>query len=86
MLKESEFFRVVVAITPELKESEFFFVCSGCINTFVTVYLEDGVRKGLYRGLSINYLRVIPQVAVMFSVYELTKQFLSSDMTTERSE
>lgn len=61
-------------------------MCSGCINTFVTVYLEDGVRKGLYRGLSINYLRVIPQVAVMFSVYELTKQFLSSDMTTERSE
>lgn len=59
---------------------------SGCINTFVTVYLEDGVRKGLYRGLSINYLRVIPQVAVMFSVYELTKQYLSSDMTTERSE
>ena len=60
--------------------------CSGCINTFVTVYMEDGVRKGLYRGLSINYLRVVPQVAVMFSVYELTKQFLSQEVTSSRSE
>lgn len=59
---------------------------SGCINTFVTVYMEDGVRKGLYRGLSINYLRVVPQVAVMFSVYELTKQFLSQEVTSPRSE
>lgn len=59
---------------------------SGCINTFVTVYMEDGVRKGLYRGLSINYLRVVPQVAVMFSVYELTKQFLSQELTSPRSE
>ena len=55
---------------------------SGCINTFVTVYMEDGVRRGLYRGLSINYLRVVPQVAVMFSVYELTKQFLSQEVTS----
>jgi len=59
---------------------------SGCINTFVTVYMEDGVRKGLYRGLSINYLRVVPQVAVMFSVYELTKQYLSQEVTSPRSE
>ena len=48
--------------------------------------MEDGVRKGLYRGLSINYLRVVPQVAVMFSVYELTKQFLSQELTSPRSE
>lgn len=61
-------------------------ICSGCINTFVTVYMEDGVRKGLYRGLSINYLRVVPQVSVMFSVYELTKQFLSQEVTSPRSE
>ena len=48
--------------------------------------MEDGVRKGLYRGLSINYLRVVPQVAVMFSVYELTKQYLSQEVTSPRSE
>lgn len=48
----------------------------GCISTFVTVYTEDGIKCGLYRGLSINYLRVCPQIAVMFTVYELTKQLL----------
>ena len=45
--------------------------------------MEDGVRRGLYRGLSINYMRVVPQVAVMFSVYELTKQLLLSEETTK---
>lgn len=59
---------------------------SGCITTFITVYMEDGVRKGLYRGLSINYLRVVPQVAVMFSVYEVTKQLLNDSTLKERSE
>lgn len=59
---------------------------SGCINTFVTVYMEDGIRKGLYRGLSINYMRVVPQVAVMFSVYELTKQFLEKGPTSGQHE
>lgn len=59
---------------------------SGCINTFVTVYMEDGIRKGLYRGLSINYMRVVPQVAVMFSVYELTKQFLEKGPTSGERE
>ncbi|KAK3707526.1 hypothetical protein QZH41_018493 [Actinostola sp. cb2023] len=47
-----------------------------CISTFIAVYTEDGVRHGLYRGLSINYLRVCPQIAVMFAVYEMTKQVL----------
>lgn len=50
-----------------------------CITTFITVYTEDGIRHGLYRGLSINYLRVCPQIAVMFAVYEMTKQFLHGD-------
>ncbi|EDO31058.1 predicted protein [Nematostella vectensis] len=48
-----------------------------CINTLVNVYKDDGIRRGLYRGLSINYLRVCPQVAIMFGVYEVTKQFLN---------
>ncbi|XP_001629216.2 graves disease carrier protein homolog [Nematostella vectensis] len=50
---------------------------STCINTFISVYTEDGIRRGLYRGLSINYLRVCPQVAVMFAVYEVVKQLLT---------
>mgnify|MGYP002260102063 CR=1 FL=1 len=61
-------------------------VYSGCISTFVTVYTEDGLRKGLYRGLSINYMRVVPQVAVMFSVYEIIKQVLNDSTVNARSE
>lgn len=51
---------------------------SHCLSTLKTVYTEDGIRRGLYRGLSINYLRVVPQVSVMFGVYELSKQLLIS--------
>lgn len=41
------------------------------------VYQSDGVIRGLYRGLSINYLRAIPMVALSFSVNELMKQALN---------
>ena len=54
---------------------------SCCLQTLKTVYTEDGVRRGLYRGLSINYLRVVPQVSVMFGVYELSRQLLTTAQT-----
>ena len=38
------------------------------------IYREDGVTRGLFRGLSINYLRAIPQVAISFCAYEKLKQ------------
>ncbi|XP_077999776.1 solute carrier family 25 member 16-like [Glandiceps talaboti] len=44
--------------------------------TLVTVYNKDGIVHGLYRGLSINYLRAIPQIAVSFTIYEFMKQVL----------
>ena len=44
-----------------------------------TIYKEHGIVKGLYRGMSINYLRAIPMVAVSFSTYELMKQMLELD-------
>lgn len=47
--------------------------------TLKTIYKENGVVKGLYRGMSINYLRAIPMVAVSFSTYELMKQMLNLD-------
>ena len=43
------------------------------------IYREDGVVKGLYRGLSINYLRAIPMVALSFATYEVVKQALHLD-------
>ncbi|XP_070544250.1 solute carrier family 25 member 16-like [Ptychodera flava] len=47
---------------------------SNVFRTLRTVYRQNGIVKGLYRGLSINYLRVVPQVAVSFATYELMKQ------------
>ncbi|KAJ8945568.1 hypothetical protein NQ314_009189 [Rhamnusium bicolor] len=51
----------------------------GMISTLSKIYNDHGVMKGLYRGMSINYMRAIPMVAVSFSVYELCKQILELD-------
>jgi solute carrier family 25 protein 16 len=49
------------------------------ISTIALIYKENGVFRGLYRGMSINYLRAIPMVAVSFTTYELLKQMLDLD-------
>ncbi|CAG7827662.1 unnamed protein product [Allacma fusca] len=51
----------------------------GMLQTLQIIYKENGISKGLYRGMSINYLRAIPMVAVSFSTYELMKQMLNMD-------
>ncbi|KAK7806781.1 hypothetical protein U0070_026124 [Myodes glareolus] len=43
--------------------------------TMKYVYGHHGIRKGLYRGLSLNYIRCIPSQAVAFTTYEIMKQF-----------
>ncbi|MGH0157541.1 UNVERIFIED_CONTAM: hypothetical protein FKN15_066458 [Acipenser sinensis] len=45
-------------------------------NTLKHVYTTYGVKKGLYRGLSLNYIRCIPSQAVAFTTYEFMKQTL----------
>ncbi|XP_034945813.1 graves disease carrier protein-like [Chelonus insularis] len=52
---------------------------SNMLSTLKLIYLENGIVKGLYRGMSINYLRAIPMVSVSFTVYEITKQILGLD-------
>ena len=49
------------------------------VATLKLIYAENGVIKGLYRGMSINYLRAIPMVAVSFATYEKVKQSLKLD-------
>ena len=39
----------------------------------VLTYKENGIRRGLYRGLSLNYLRAMPMAAVSFTTYEFLK-------------
>ena len=51
----------------------------GMVDTLRLIYKENGITRGLYRGMSINYMRAIPMVAVSFSTYELTKQLLGLD-------
>ncbi|KAI5154786.1 Graves Disease Carrier Protein [Manis pentadactyla] len=49
--------------------------CLTMWETMKYVYGQHGIRKGLYRGLSLNYIRCIPSQAVAFTTYELMKQF-----------
>jgi solute carrier family 25 protein 16 len=49
------------------------------VSTIALIYKENGVWRGLYRGMSINYLRAVPMVAVSFSTYEILKQLLDLD-------
>ncbi|XP_054721054.1 solute carrier family 25 member 16-like [Uloborus diversus] len=55
----------------------------GLVTTLVLTFREDGIAKGLYRGMTINYLRAIPMVAVSFTTYEVTKQLLGLDTGIE---
>ncbi|NXD67975.1 GDC protein, partial [Eolophus roseicapillus] len=50
--------------------------CLTMVQTLKYVYRQHGIRRGLYRGLSLNYIRCIPSQAVAFTTYELMKQFL----------
>ncbi|XP_076830394.1 solute carrier family 25 member 16 [Brachyhypopomus gauderio] len=50
--------------------------CLTLIKTLQHVYSRYGVKKGLYRGLSLNYIRCVPSQAVAFTTYEFMKQVL----------
>ncbi|XP_068597324.1 solute carrier family 25 member 16 [Brachionichthys hirsutus] len=50
--------------------------CTSLSKTLTYVHRQYGVKKGLYRGLSLNYVRCIPSQAVAFTTYESMKQVL----------
>ncbi|XP_063243359.1 solute carrier family 25 member 16-like [Bacillus rossius redtenbacheri] len=52
---------------------------SGMVKTITLIYRQHGVLRGLYRGMTINYLRAVPMAAVSFTTYELMKQLLGLD-------
>mmetsp|Transcript_72204 Transcript_72204/g.165407 ORF Transcript_72204/g.165407 Transcript_72204/m.165407 type:complete len:320 (-) Transcript_72204:45-1004(-) len=37
---------------------------------------EEGVRRGLYRGLTLNYIKTVPNVAIYMSLYDVVKNRL----------
>lgn len=48
------------------------------------VYRDDGISKGLFRGMTVNYLRIMPMVGVSFTAYETLKQALGLDTGFDR--
>ncbi|XP_076223441.1 solute carrier family 25 member 16 isoform X2 [Nomia melanderi] len=47
------------------------------LQTIRMIYQENGIVKGLYRGMSINYLRAVPMLSVSFTTNEVMKQILN---------
>ncbi|XP_061601476.1 graves disease carrier protein isoform X1 [Cololabis saira] len=50
--------------------------CVSPMKTLKYVYEKFGIKKGLYRGLSLNYIRCVPSQAMAFTTYEFMKQVL----------
>ncbi|XP_003743297.1 graves disease carrier protein homolog [Galendromus occidentalis] len=51
----------------------------GLVQALMLTWKEHGVVKGLYRGMSANYFRAVPMVAVSFSTYEVMRQTFGLD-------
>ncbi|XP_012287041.1 graves disease carrier protein [Orussus abietinus] len=52
---------------------------SSMMSTLGIIRNENGFIKGLFRGMSVNYVRAVPMVAVSFTTYEIMKQLLNLD-------
>jgi hypothetical protein len=46
-----------------------------------TIFRANGLR-GWFRGISLNYIKAFPQVAISFTTFETVKKFLIRDDTT----
>ena len=47
----------------------------GIYETLRFIIQKYGIIHGLYRGITLNYLRAIPMVSTSFCFYELSKKF-----------
>ncbi|RUS82063.1 hypothetical protein EGW08_010171 [Elysia chlorotica] len=56
----------------------------GWFQMLVSIYHENGVTRGLFRGMSVNYIRIMPTVAISFATYESCKQALGLDTSADR--
>lgn len=51
--------------------------------TLKLIYKENGISNGLYRGLSINYLRVVPLFAVQYAMNDTMKELFGLSTGTD---
>ena len=43
------------------------------LDALTTIAQKEGIRNGLYRGLGLNYLKTMPNVAIYMSLYDIVK-------------
>eukprot|EP00088_Acartia_fossae_P005349 TRINITY_DN1234_c0_g1_i6.p1 TRINITY_DN1234_c0_g1~~TRINITY_DN1234_c0_g1_i6.p1 ORF type:complete len:309 (-),score=35.35 TRINITY_DN1234_c0_g1_i6:1226-2152(-) len=55
------------------------------ISVLKNTYREHGISKGLYRGMSVNFVRSVPLNAVSFCVYESCKQLFGTSTSLKIS-
>ena len=46
------------------------------VHALRTIAAEEGIARGLYRGLTINWLKTAPNVAIYMSLYDIVKMWL----------
>lgn len=51
-------------------------VYKGTFDALRTIAREEGIQRGLFRGLSLNYLKTIPNVAIYMSLYDVLKRWM----------
>ncbi|KAL1523542.1 hypothetical protein AB1Y20_018479 [Prymnesium parvum] len=49
---------------------------AGPIDALRTIARQEGISTGLFRGLSLNYLKTMPNVAIYMSLYDIVKMRL----------
>ena len=49
---------------------------TGIVNGVTTIARTEGIRTGLFRGLSLNFMKTLPNVAIYLSLYDVFKYWL----------
>lgn len=64
----------IVGLNPNLYGSERY--QNGTLNALKTIFRQEGWRA-LYRGLSLNYIKVAPMVAISFTTFDSLKKLFN---------
>lgn len=51
---------------------------SGFISALWRLYTEEGFRSGLYRGLSLNYMKTVPNTTVYLALFDTLMEYAQS--------
>ena len=56
------------------------------LNALYTIATKEGFQHGLYRGVTLNYIKTVPNVAIYMSLYDVIKHrlFVPATADTDR--